>query len=107
MNKVKQPITLVERIINEKTEYRFIKLISRGGFANVYECIKGSEKYALKIIKLEKSEENLKGYDLEKEILSDEKTKHPNIIKMLNYIHEYKIYVLVKFTNIRNMSSIL
>ena len=61
----------------------------------MYECIKGNEKFALKIIKTEKSEENLKGYQLERDMLSNDSLKHPNIIKMINYIDEHKIYVLV------------
>ncbi len=73
----------------------------------MYECIKGNEKFALKIIKSEKSEENLKGYELEREMLSDESLKHPNIIKMIKYINEHKIYVLVILPNFRNTSSIL
>ena len=93
--KVKKKLILDEQIINSETDYQFIKLISKGGFANVYQCLKDGQNFALKKIKKEEYYKNEKGYKTEIDILMNKEIEHPNIIKMKEYIERNKIYVLV------------
>ena len=82
-------------MINERTDYTFLRIIGSGGFAKVYECHLNNKKYALKLIKRNMEQENLDRYLFEKEILKCKELKHPNIIEMKEYIEKHKIYVLV------------
>ena len=86
-------LTLDEELINNRTSYQFIRKIFTGGFATVYQCLKDKKNYALKMMIKSKEKTNQIGNNLELDILRQ--VKHPNIIKMIEYIDKHNILVLV------------
>lgn len=78
------------------TNYKFIRKINTGKFANVFECQNDkNEKVALKTIKKNIIENLFLRNYFDSEINILKLCDHPNIIKLENHIPSQHIYVLV------------
>ena len=87
--------------------YTIISKIGKGGFAKVYKAIKGKEQeiYALK--KIDKKEENLERYVQGELDIAQQKLKHRNIVKILEYFKDENIYIVMEYCGMGDLGAYL
>ena len=88
-------------------DYTLIGKIGKGAFAKVYKATKGKEKeiYALK--KIDKRDENTERYVQGELDIAQQKLKHRNIVRILEFFYEGNIYIVMEYCGMGDLSAYL